>query len=74
MGALHVEGALEGYVPSHVEDSPSACRTVYVGMFQSAEVVLVGTVGEVVAVDADGGNASSFYLDVSADGSVEQGV
>ena len=49
---------LEGDVAAHVEYAHAARDRVHVGIFETAQVALVGLVEQVITDDADGGDVS----------------
>ena len=63
---LYRDYQLERDVAPHVEDASAACHHVLVGIFQSAQVVLVGFVQQVVGCDIEFGYLPAFHEDVRA--------
>lgn len=68
------ERDFEDDITSHVEDTLPTCDGVVVGVFESAQVVLVSFVGEVGAGDAHTGHTVPLVHDISAHRCVEQAI
>ena len=65
---LDVDGhhKLEAYVAPHVVHAGASCGLVLVGIFQAAQVTLIGLVGQVAASDVDRGYPSALPQYVGA--------
>ena len=61
---LKKQRGLEDDVPAHVVDAATPCHWVLVGIFQTAQVALVGSVGQVGATDAHLSPFLAFHHDV----------
>ena len=65
---------LDADVPAHVVDAVSARLVVDIGVFQAAQMVLIGAVGQVVGIDADGADRAPMRADVGSCREIEQGI
>ena len=65
---------LDGEVASHVEHAHATRDGVHVGIFQAAQVTLIGFVQQVVADEGDGGNDIAIAQDLCAGTGSEQGI
>jgi len=66
---------LEGDVAPRIEDAPTACYAVDVGIFETAEMTLIGAVEQVVGDDVELTElAAATQEEVCADGGVEERI
>ena len=73
---LQLEGneQLADYVAAHVIDAHATRHVVHVGVFQSAEVTLIGLIRQVAGSEDQGADRAAAMLDVGARLQVEQRV